>query len=185
MDSEHTIRNLLQAFQDGYTRRDVASLDSFMALFTPTAEVIGTNGIRPGVDEWYRGRRASAELVRSDWESWGDLRLDLDTATVRARGGVGWIAATGTVSQTIGPENYGQFLDFVRGFLDASILKPEDTLRYILRGAASTVYELGRGESFVWPLRFTAVVERDAEGWKFALVHLSYPTVYLPDVRLA
>jgi hypothetical protein len=51
MNPEAEIRTLLQQFQDGYTRRDRHQLDAFMALFTAEAEVIGTNGIEPGVEE--------------------------------------------------------------------------------------------------------------------------------------
>jgi hypothetical protein len=51
------IRSLMQTIQNGYTLRDVTKVDAFMELFTADAEVIGTNGLRPGVDEWYIGRR--------------------------------------------------------------------------------------------------------------------------------
>ncbi|MFN8596125.1 MAG: hypothetical protein U0559_08075 [Anaerolineae bacterium] len=42
------IRSTLQHFQDGYTRRDVSRVDEIMTLFADDAEVIGTNGSRPG-----------------------------------------------------------------------------------------------------------------------------------------
>jgi hypothetical protein len=106
MNTLSDIRTLLQAFQDGYTRRDLNTVDAFMELFTPDAQVIGTNGIKPGKDEWYTTRAAARELVRGDWEGWGDLRLDLDTAAIQAQGDAGWIAAYATVTQTIGAENY-------------------------------------------------------------------------------
>ena len=55
---------------------------------------------------------------------------------------------------------------------------------HILRGGTNTVYELRRGEKFVWALRFTAVVIRDTNSWKFAQMNFSFPTIYFPDVRL-
>lgn len=155
-----------------------------MALFTPDAEVIGTNGIRPGQGEWYLGRDAARELVLGDWKSWGDLRLDLDTASVHTRGAVGWIAATGTVTQTIGSEEYAGFLAYVQQYIAESPLPAEEKLRYILRGAANTLYELSRGEQFVWPLRLTAVVMRDHGGWRFCQMCFSFPTTHFPDERL-
>jgi hypothetical protein len=184
MNSEHQIHSLLQAFQDGYTRRDEAQVDAFMELFTSDAEVIGTDGVRPGVDEWYMDRTSARELVAGDWEGWGDLRLDLDSTSIRSRGDVGWIAAPATVTQRIGKENYASYLEFVRDLIDHSELSPEQKLLHILRGGTNTVYELRRGESFIWALRFTAVVVREAEGWKFAQLNFSFPTVYFPDVRL-
>lgn len=185
MTAEQEIRSLLQTFQDGYTRRDVSQVDTFMDLFTADAHVIGTNGIRPGVDEWYTNRAAARELVRGDWEGWGDVRLDLASAAVQTKGDVGWIAASATVSQTIGSENYASFLEFAKTFIETSDLSAEQKLYFILRGGTNTVYELSRGENFVWALRLTAVVVRDANRWQFAQIHFSFPTIYFPDVRLA
>jgi hypothetical protein len=184
MNPVDEIRRLLQQFQDGYAQRDASQLEPFMALFTDDAEVIGTNGIEPGVEEWYLGRDAARDLVAGDWDSWGDVRLNLSGASIRVRGEVGWIAAAATVTQTIGPENYASFLAFVKDFIDDADLPAEQKLHYILRGGANTVYELRRGERFVWPLRLTAVVIRQAGGWKFGQLHFSFPTIYFPDVRV-
>lgn len=184
LTAEQEIRLLLQTFQDGYTRRDLAQVDAFMDLFTPEADVIGTNGVKPGVDEWYLTRETARELVSGDWEGWGDFRLDLNSVSIHSLGPVGWIAATATVTQTIGEENYASYLNFVREYLDRPGISAEQKLHYILRGGTNTVYELRRGEKFTWPLRFTAVVVRQPEGWKFAQMNFSFPTVYFPDVRI-
>jgi hypothetical protein len=184
INSQNEIRLLLETFQEGYIRRDPEQVNAFMALFTEDAEVIGTNGIRPGVDEWYTDSASARALVAGDWQGWGDLRLDFDTLSIHSRGDVGWIAAPATVTEVIGAENYSAYLDYVRKFLDESDLSAEQKLLYILRGGTNTVYELRRGEKFVWALRFTAGVVRDADGWKFAQMNFSFPTIYFPDVRL-
>lgn len=184
MNSQNDIRSLMQTFQEGYIHRDVTQVDSFMELFTPDAEVIGTNGIKPGVDEWYTDRSSARELVEGDWEGWGDLRLDLDSMSIHERGHVGWVAASATVTRIIGSENYASYLEFIKTFIDSPNLSAEQKLLHILRGGTNTVYELHRGETFVWALRFSAVVVREADGWKFAQMNFSFPTVYFPDVRL-
>ena len=184
MNPQTEIRSLLQKFQDGYTHRDPTQVDAFMELFTQDAEVIGTNGVKPGVDEWYTDRASARELVAGDWEGWGDLRLDLDTVSVRSQGDVGWVATSATVTKTIGTENYQSYLEFVKSFIDDTKLSAEQKLLHILRGGTNTVYELRRGENFVWALRLTAVVVREADGWKFAQMNFSFPTIYFPDVRI-
>ena len=118
-----------------------------MDLFTPDGEIIGTNGVRPGLDEWYTPRDAARALIKGDWETWGDLRLDVESASIHAAGEVGWIAASATVTQTIGADNYASFLDFIQKFIDNSTLPAEQKLHYILRGGTNTVYELRRGEN--------------------------------------
>jgi hypothetical protein len=155
-----------------------------MELFIPNIEVIGTNGVKPGLDEWYMNSNTARELVEGDWESWGDLLLDLDSASIHAIGDMGWIAATATVTQNIGEENYESYLSFVKSFIDRPDISAEQKLHHILRGGTNTVYELRRGEKFVWPLRLTAVVVRESSGWKFAQIHFSFPTIYFPDVRI-
>ncbi len=184
MNAEEQIRSLLERFQAGYTARDVAVVEPFMELFTPDAEVIGTNGTAPGNGEWFLGREAARALVQGDWESWGDLRLDLNAASVHARGDVGWIAVTGTVTHTIGPEEYEAYLAYVQQYIAESPLPAEEKLRYILRGATNTLYELSRGERFVWPLRLTATVVRDEGNWRFCQMCFSFPTTYFPDERI-
>lgn len=184
MNPQDEIRSLMQTFQDGYTRRDLSRVDSFMELFTEDAEVIGTNGLKPGMDEWYTDRASARELVAGDWEGWGDLRLDLDSMSVHSRGDVGWVAAAATVTKVIGEENYASYLDFVKNLIEQSELSAEQKLLHILRGGTNTVYELRRGEKFVWALRFTAVVVKEADGWKFVQMNFSFPTIYFPDVRL-
>lgn len=178
------IRALLQAFQDGYTRRDPAGLDAFMELFTPAAEVIGTGGMTPGESEWYRGRGSAREMIAADWDGWGDFRLDLENATIQFDGGAGWLAAPATVTITIGEAEYARYLDYLKEHILEMPLPPKEKLLYILRGASSTLYELERGETFTWPLRFTAVVVQTPDGWKFAQVHFSFPTLNFPDARI-
>ena len=177
------IHSMMQKFQDGYTQRDVTKVDAFMDLFTKNAEVIGTNGLKPHEGEWYMDSASARELVAGDWEGWGDLRLDLDSMSVHSLGSVGWIAASATVTKTIGAENYASYLEFVKTFIDGPKLSAEQKLHQILRDGTSTIYELRRGEKFIWALRFTAVVVREEDGWKFAQMNFSFPTIYFPDVR--
>ncbi len=184
MNPQNEIRSLLQTFQDGYTHRDLTQTDSFMELFTADAEVIGTNGQKPGVDEWYMDRASARELVYGDWEGWGDLRLDLENMSIHSRGDVGWVAAAATVTKMIGPENYESYLEYVKNYIDKPDLSAEQKLLNILRGGTNTVFELRRGEKFVWLLRCTAVVVRETDGWKFAQMNFSFPTIYFPDVRI-
>lgn len=184
MKADQEIAQLLQLFQSGYTKRDLTQVDQFMTLFTADTEIIGTNGQKPGIGEWYLDRVTARELVAGDWEGWGDLQLDLDSTSIKVRGDVGWIAVSATVSQTIGEDNYQSYLNFIKEYIENSPLPAEQKLHFILRGGTNTVYELRRGEKFVWALRLTAVVVREPEGWKFSQMNFSFPTIYFPDVRI-
>src|SRR5512145_696652 len=174
MNSNDEILSLMQAFQEGYIHRDLSRTDAFMELFTEEAEVIGTNGIRPAEGEWYMDRAAARELVAGDWEGWGDLRLDFDSMSIHSHGDVGWIAAPATVTQMIGEQNYVSYLEYIKNYLERTDIIAELKLLNILRGGTNTVFELRRGEKFVWALRFTAVVVREVGVWKFAQMNFSF-----------
>jgi hypothetical protein len=90
---------LLRRFQDGYSARDVKALDGFMQLFADGAELVGTSGVTAGGEEWCLGLGAIRELVRKDWEEWGDVLLDLDRATIRVREETAWAAVPGVVRE--------------------------------------------------------------------------------------
>ena len=180
------VRETLQRFQDYYTRRDPALLDTFLELLADDdLEVIGTNGSQPGKEEWYLGKAEAREIFLGDWQGWGDVRLDVPGARIRANGKTAWLSASGTVSMTIPAEkNYADYLSFVRQYLDTDSASAEEKLLYILRGGSNMLYELRRGEKFIWPLRFTAVLALHGADWKFRHMQFSFPTLYFPDARI-
>ncbi len=85
----------LHALQDGYTKRDVAKIDAFMnELFVKTDEVqlLGTDS-----GEWNRGFVAIEKFIRNDWTYWGNVRIDVERATISAKEDVAWVALPGQV----------------------------------------------------------------------------------------
>ena len=158
------VRRVMAAFQEGYLRRDPARLDDFMTLFSADAEleVIGTGALEVGQGEWCLGPAMVRELVMSDWQGWGDLRLDLENARVRLNGDTAWLATGAAVSTHIDRDKACQdYLDFAAGLARDDSPAVERLLR-MMQGAAGTLYEVQRGEVFTWPLRFTAVLTREA-----------------------
>ena len=186
LSSIEQVRQVLERFQDYYTHRDPTLLEDFLELLAgDDLEVIGTNGIRPRQGEWYLGQAAARELFLGDWQSWGDLRLDVPEARIHVLGQVAWLSTTATVAMTIpADQNIPDYLAFVRKYLDTDGPSAEEKLLYILRGGNNTLFELRRGERFTWPLRFTAVLIRQEAGWKFHQIQFSYPTIYFPDIRI-
>lgn len=180
------VRDALQRFQVGYTRRDTGKLEDFRVLFVADddLEVIGTGGIDPGGDEWCLGVDAALDLVKNDWEGWGDLALDVADARIHVLGDVAWLATTGTVTMDLEPQDtYRDFLAYLHEATPNDENDPRARLLEILRGAANTIYEAERGRGYVWPLRFSAVLVRQNAAWLFHQVQFSFATTRFPDVR--
>jgi hypothetical protein len=188
MDGELTarVRDVLQQFQDGYTARDLDRLDEFMELFAGAdgLEVIGTGAYVEGKGEWCLEPEAVRRLVEGDWRFWGDLELDVAGARIHVLGDVAWLATAGTVTERVeadeGSENY---LAYVQHLLDLDVTAREKMLE-IVRDGANAIVEMQRGETYIWPLRFTAVLVRRDGRWRFHQMQFSFPTTRAPDVRI-
>lgn len=92
-DVRDAVVRQLEAFQDGYRRRDLGALRSFSSRLM--ADDVTALGTMP--KEIYTGRAAVDDLVRTDWESWGDCTFFPRTAHVSSRGDVAWFAMIGYV----------------------------------------------------------------------------------------
>lgn len=179
------VRRVFQQYQDYYTTRDPANLDACMTLFSSDAdiEVVGTGAIAPGTDEWCDRHGLARELTASDWQGWGDVRFDVEGAVIHTLGDVAWLTTTGTVT-TAYPveENLRQAVAHAKDILSS----PEDNetrLKNMLMWATLALSEAHRGEKYVWPIRFSAVLAREGDEWRFRQAHFSFPTTRFPDER--
>lgn len=88
------IVDTLSLFQEGYIERDPAALEPFVARLLSPANIV-ILGTMP--NEIYLGIDAASDLVRTDWQSWGDCRFDLENAHVSADGDTAWFSTIGYV----------------------------------------------------------------------------------------
>jgi hypothetical protein len=96
--TEATRREILErlrALRDGYLKRDVNAIDGFMADLFPRTDAVQFLGT--DAEEWNRGFDAISKFIRNDWANWGDVKLNVDEATVSAQGDTAWVALNGHV----------------------------------------------------------------------------------------
>jgi len=84
----------LNKFREGYSQRDTSQVGAFMeSLYSKdNLLILGTS---PG--EVFKGYDRAADLVRSDWESWGDCRFMVDSANISSEGDIAWFSTKGYV----------------------------------------------------------------------------------------
>ena len=182
-----SVRETLQKFQDGYERRDITRLAEFRGLFVrdDDLEMIGTGAVEPGGDEWCLGLDAACGLIENDWEGWGDLTLDVGDARIHVLGDVAWLATTGSVAIELDTaETYRDFFSYVGEVAADDRADPRERLLDLLRSGTNTLYEGEQGKQYIWPLRFTAVLVRQAGVWLFHQIQFSFATTRYPDVRI-
>lgn len=94
-DSVRTeILDQLKRFQEGYTKRDTENIDTFMSSLYSRENIL-ILGTMPG--EIYSGFERAAQLVKSDWESWGDCRFAVENSNISFSGNTAWFSTRGVV----------------------------------------------------------------------------------------
>jgi hypothetical protein len=180
------VRSVLEKFQEGYSRRNLEELDSFMELFAPEAdiELIGTGGIDPGEDEWCLNRMSIRQLVEDDWNYWGNVVLDLDQARIRIEGTVAWLSCPGTVNRKVNPlQSYQNFVDSIPSVTGDKDISAQEKVFRLAENATNVLYQTQLGPVYIWPFRFTAVLVMRSLQWRFHQMQFSFPTTHFPDVR--
>ena len=90
------VLDTLRKFQNGYRRRDLKHLDSFMESLFPHDQ--DTRAIGTGFNEWVTGYDSVTRFIRTDWRVWGNVQLAVEDSVVSSSGNVAWLATTGTVT---------------------------------------------------------------------------------------
>lgn len=179
-DTTAEVRQVLERFQEGYTQRDVAQLDAFMQLFVAgdESELIGIGAYARNQNEWFQGAERIREIIESDWQYWGDVRLDVKEAKISVLDRVAWLSTTGAILQTDhihGDEVTGFSLQQMKEILDNPDLSPKARLVEAAHFGIRRWREREKPAGHPWPFTFTAVLVRQDEQWRFHSIHWSMP----------
>ncbi|UCC89074.1 MAG: hypothetical protein JSV81_07135 [Anaerolineales bacterium] len=179
-DSMDDIKHVLQCFQDGYTSRDIEKLDEFMELFVlgDDVELIGIGASARNENEWFQGVERIREIIASDWQYWGDVRLDVEGSKITVKHEVAWLSTVGAILQTSHihtDEVTRSTLEQMKEFLDDTTLSPRDRLVEAAHFGVRRWREREKPSGYSWPFVFTAVLVKQEGEWRFHTIHWSMP----------
>lgn len=88
------ILSQLWKFQDGYSKRDPEIINAFMESLYSKDNIL-ILGTMP--EEVFIGYERATQLVKTDWESWGDCKFGIDSAHISSSGNTAWFSTRGYV----------------------------------------------------------------------------------------
>jgi hypothetical protein len=94
-ETREAILAQLRLLRDAYLKRDVNAIDAMMVQLYANNEAVQVFGA--DANEWNRGYEATAKFIRNDWAQWGDVKLNVEDATVSSQGETAWVALNGRV----------------------------------------------------------------------------------------
>ena len=172
------VRKVLQQFQNGYMERNIEKLDAFISLFARSQdiELIGIGAFERGGIEWFEGVDKIREIIQSDWEYWGDVRIDVQAAKIHVKGDAAWMTTTGTLEQT---ETFDQalplYLDQMKAIIEDEKKDADEKLLEASHFGVRRLRERLKGKGYKWPFVLSAIFVREEKQWRFHTIHWSMP----------
>jgi len=191
-DVENEILGRLRYFHEWYKKRDESKAEEFVKeLMVQQIQIIGTNGVYQGDDEWFSGYEAAIKLVQSDWKYWGDLTLYLQHAQIDVEENSGWATVFGTM--TLDPDK-AEYMKFeasksrvLKKIKETAETQNKDStlaLHKIIKESITILHQYQQENVFVWPLRISFGFVKRSNKWWMKQMHFSYPSKGFPSVRL-
>jgi ketosteroid isomerase-like protein len=81
---------VLQQFQDGYSKRDTTIIDEFLKMFSDDIVYMGIAS-----HEFFKGKESVRKLTLWDWKHWFDLKIPIEKLDVRVDNEVAWFEIIG------------------------------------------------------------------------------------------
>lgn len=172
------IKNFISNFQNEFLNENQISTQLVNKYFKKESNpyIIGPES------KWHYG----SENIMKFFNESDNVTWDLDTeyGIVLKSGKMAWVTFWGTVKQCISEEEVAKrSLEEIKTLFNHN-LTPEEKLFKIQRSVAYGLKECAVGEKYTNPIRITAVIEKDNEGYKFNTIHLSFPFSWIFEGKL-
>ena len=183
------IYELLESFQDGYTKRRMEDLDAFVDKHFDSDANIQVLGTSDG--EVYVGYDEVKSIIGSDWSDWGDFQLDFESMISRETRAFTCISMEFSMKYTFEdtPSVYSNFMELVKENSDEKYLEDAATLKFkqneslwLLDHVLHKRPDRKRGNFWTGLINF--VLKKDGQTYKISQLSYSFPVKsLLPDER--
>lgn len=178
------IKNLLSIFKEGYQRRNINEVETFVAntfYNTDDVVIIGT-----GTGELEIGYNQIIELIKEDWLYWGAVDFDIDQAYIDCSKDVAWFYLPGTLSQSFkhSNERNENYLNFINENIENTAITAEQRIALINWVLTLTYHQRNEEQrDYRWPLGISGLALKKNGNWRIQQLHFAMSSGNYPDER--
>lgn len=123
----------------------------------------------------YSNQEEISELINNHRFCYEKISLDYENCLINSNEEVVWIITHGIMNKVISEKNaYENTISTIENIFTSN-LDDKDKLFNIRRGIAGTFKENAKGEDYLWPFRFEAVIIKEKNNWVFKYLQFSHP----------
>jgi hypothetical protein len=178
------IQQVLEQFNDAYIKQDVDKIDEFVKKFYTKNDdslIIGT-----AYKEWMHGPKGAKEIFLNDWKDTGIWSYNYKDAIIKVKDSVAWVSMTGKLTLVLPAESIYQWMQAqIKSMLEDQEMDSDNKMWEIISSATFYLNHAKKGDKYIFPFRFTAVLVSENKNWLFHQMHFSFPYVMSsPPVRI-
>lgn len=188
-EAKEQIKQKIEAFEAGYVSRDVDKLDEFMdEMFTKNG---GCFVLGIGDEEVCLGINEVREMVKGDWEYWGQLGLDKESLLVTTDGTSAYFTLNGTSIYSFqdSEERYERYLKSIASYFgensDYRNMSYRARLAQINWQLCTLLSTRKEGlREYLWPLKLSGFMCKEGNTWRLKSMQFGFLRAGRhPDVR--
>jgi len=173
--SINEVNEFLENFQEFYTKKDMNQLEDFVKNSFSLKD--GFSILGSGMNQWCSNIDDIKELIKAHFDNennyWREIDFNFGEAKFFANENVAWVVSIGKIRNTLTEdEQIEATINKVKDILVKEEKSKESTLD-AARMIARTLREIDKGENYVWPFRFTCVLLKENDTWKFHQMQFS------------
>lgn len=121
----------------------------------------------------YCNQEEIMKLIENHRACYDEMTLDYENCLINSNEDVVWVVSHGTMKKVISESS--SFVNAINTIEDifTTDLEDKDKLFNIRRKIAGTFKENAKGEEYIWPFRFEAVIIREKDNWVFKYLQFS------------
>jgi hypothetical protein len=184
MDKFDEIIDVLQKFQNGYTERKLESVPLFMEELFSDRNDLSVLGTATG--EIFLGYDEVKQLIKDDWEGWGDLYIDCQNAVISIDDETALFSTNGTVKYNFehSQERDNGYVNFIRTITGDNESTQKQKITFINWVLALTYHQRkDQVREYFWPLILSGILVKEEGNWKIVSLHFSIKMPNFPDER--
>lgn len=178
------IRDILIKFQQGYSERKLENVDSFTEELFQHSDDISILGTATG--EIFFGLNEVKQLIKGDWESWGDLNIDYKNAYISIDGNTAWFSTNGTVKYSFEhtQDKYDRYVDYIKTAAEDNKLTPKQRIAFINWVLTLSYHQRDKQiREYFWAMGLSGMLVKEEDSWKIVHLHFSMAKPNFPDER--
>ncbi|MDF2673438.1 MAG: hypothetical protein K0R09_1703 [Clostridiales bacterium] len=177
------IRRVLFSIQEGYNNRDVEVLEDFANEVFTRSE----NSFIFGADEGenFTGPNAGKELCKGDWMYWGDFDINANNAYISIHDSMAFVYSKAFLREPKDRQRtYNSLGDLFHNYLLPSEDSSKGKLLKMLWKTTNRVHYAESNGIFIVPMKFSGVLIKTDNEWKFQHMHFSDNIDEMPEERI-